>query len=144
MSVTAKNLGHAEHSRQGVLTFSKRWTVFGPCRREDQAPANQVATCPKTMTLGGRRLTPKTVVCNRQGVADLAIDHREPGGREQARAGQLTVGGGPPDPAGPPRPAPGRDPPGRQRQRQRQRQRHRGDHGRQRDPRHPDDRARSL
>ena len=72
MSVTAKNLGHAEHSRQGVLTFSKRWTVFGPCRREDQAPANQVATCPKTMTLGGRRLTPKTVACNRQGVADLA------------------------------------------------------------------------
>ena len=56
MGAKERDLGHSEHSRQGELTFSKRWTVFGPISRYDALmldPLTAAVCCPaeiKAMT----------------------------------------------------------------------------------------------
>ncbi len=73
MSVKEKDLGHSEHSRQGVLEFSKKWTVFGPVAQSAaRVQPGATTACPGTMTVGGKCLKPQVVRANAQGAGDLA------------------------------------------------------------------------
>ena len=54
------------------LSFASRWTVFGPVDRKSAVPATaQLGCVPKTLTIDGKRLVPRTVAA-RKGVLDLA------------------------------------------------------------------------
>ncbi len=65
-------LGHSTHSQQGHVTFGSTWTVFGPVERKDPLVADaDLATTPRVLTVGGRRLRARTVRAVK-GVGDLA------------------------------------------------------------------------
>ncbi len=89
MGAKEKDLGHSEHSRQGELTFSKRWTVFGPISRYDAVIEEaKLAACPDALTVAGKRLKPQAVSPDAKGVVDLAPAM---GGTKEARGAYVFI-----------------------------------------------------